>query len=290
MMESSSFTVKELERGLLTDMYLTFLDSFSDYEIPFRLAKDQFVKKFVEKLKIDFDLSAGVFDTSQGLAGFVFTTINEYNGLKTAYNGGTGVRPRYRGHKLVSVMYDFLIPKFIQAGVKQCILEVLVNNTKAIGVYKNIGFTTTTRYKCFKLEPHYKFADLPRDYLIRKVTSPDWACYGRFMDAKTSFLDSKPMIDQNLANETVVEVHFNFECVGYAIYQPALGRISQIAIDPAHRGKGVGKGLVHYLVQTSKNKALTIMNVAAQYKDLTQFFEHVGFKNQLDQYEMMLGL
>ena len=289
-MVSPAYTVKELEPGLLTDMYLAFLDSFSDYEIPFRLTKDQFVKKFIEKLKIDFDLSAGVFDQSLGLAGFIFTTLNNYNNLKTAYNGGTGVRPRYRGHRLVSRMYDFLIPKFRQVGVEQCVLEVLVGNTKAISVYKNIGFEISTMYRCFKLERHFKFAMLPDEYTIHKVPVPGWNKYESFTEAQTSFLDSGSMIDQNLENETVVEVSFNSECVGYAIYQPALGRISQFAVAPAHRGRGVGKGLVYYAWQTSKNKTLTVMNVADRYQDLGGFLEHIGFQNQLDQFEMVLRL
>ncbi len=289
-MEERPFTIKELEPELITDMYLTFLDSFSDYEIPFRLTRDEFAKKFVHKLRLDFKLSAGAFNHGNGLVGFVYTTVNNYNGLKTAYNGGTGVRPGFRGHRLVTNMYDYLLPKFEHSGVQQCVLEVLVGNVKAIKAYENIGFKKSDYYRCYKLEAHFKPTSLPDGYHLLEVSAPHWERYKNLGQAKTSFLDSAPMIDLNLDNETVIEARFGLECVGYAIYQPIPGRISQLAVDPAHRRRGVGKALIYHIFRSSRNKALTIMNVANEYQDMIRFFERIGFRNQLDQYEMMLEI
>lgn len=282
--------IRSLKPIDLTEMYITFLDSFSDYKIPFRLTKEQFVRKFVEKLKIDFSLSAGAFDEN-ALVGFVFTAVNYYEGKLTAYNGGTGVRPTNRGQKLTIRMYDFLIPIFEERRIKQCVLEVLTENDRAIKAYRSIGFRETKYFRCFKFDSKSIKVRPPAVSLeIYGVKHPNWDIYERFSDQQPSFLDSSLMINDNLASETIVEAHSEGKCVGYAIYQPAFGRISQIGVAPEVRGKGVGSNLIKYIQDTSRQKILTVINIEKSEELTINFFKSLGFKNQLNQYEMILPL
>ena len=271
-------------------MYITFLDSFSDYKVPFRLNKEQFVRKFVEKLKIDFALSAGVFEQNS-MAGFIFSSINYYEGKLTAYNGGTGVRPAYRGRSLTTRMYEYLIPLFKARKVKQCVLEVLTENDRAIWVYENIGFRKAKSYKCFKYDSGKIRVKKPSiDLEIFTVKHPNWHLYDRFSDHKPSFLDSTRMINDNLASETIIETHAEGQCIGYAIFQPAFGRISQLGISPGYRGMGVGANLIKYIQETSHQKILTVINIDEEATSALEFYDQLGFTNQLNQYEMVLSL
>ena len=286
------FDIRNLKANEVTEMYLTFLDAFSDYPVPFRLSKEQFVRKFVHKLNIDFPLSCGAFDYSGALIAFIFTSINYYQGRKTAYNGGTGVRPSYRGNKLVQKMYDILIPKLKEAGISQSVLEVLVQNERAIKIYEKVGFKQSQLLKCFKLNSEVL---TPTDKLkvrleIFNVNSPNFQTYDRFNSYTPSFLDSSKMLLHNLANETVVEARHEGNCVGYAIFQPSTGRISQIGVDASTRQMGIGSALIKYVYETSTQKALTILNVSDQARETLSFFERLGFVNELDQYEMTLNL
>lgn len=271
-------------------MYIAFLDAFSDYPIGFKLTKEQFVRKFVEKLKIDFTLSIGAFD-EEALAGFVFTSVNFYEGKKTAYNGGTGVRPVYRGHRLTSKIYDYLLPLFRERQIRQCVLEVLTENQRAIKSYESIGFKKTKHFNCFKLiskKPVER--PLKLELSLFPVDYPDWLTYQRFGDFPPSFLDSPDMITENLANEMMVEAHHADQCVGYAIFQPSFGRVSQIGVHPDYRNQGIGSKLMQYIYNKSFQKALTVINVNENALQTIQFFEHIGFQNQLNQYEMILAL
>lgn len=286
------FTVRSLKAQEVTDMYLTFLDAFSDYPVSFKLSKAHFVRKFVQKLNIDFHLSAGTYDYSGAMLGFIFTSIDSYNGKKTAYNGGTGVRPRHRGNRLTQNMYEFLIPKLKDEQVNQCVLEVLTQNEKAIKVYENIGFEKSQLFKCFKLPIERitipKSPDL--DLQIYNVNIPDFHTYDKYNSYHPSFLDSSKMLSYNLPNETIVEARYGGECVGYAIFQPSIGRISQIGVDPKKRQMGIGSSLIKYIFDTSVQKSLSILNVNHEAKETLKFFTKMGFENQLDQFEMTMNL
>lgn len=287
---NDSLHIRNLRPLDLNDMYISFLDSFSDYEIPFRLTKEQFVRKFVEKLRIDFSLSAGAFD-DEALVGFVFTAVNYYDEKLTAYNGGTGVRPAYRGQRTTARIYEYLIPLFRERRIRQCVLEVLTRNARAIQTYRSIGFRETQFFRCYRLEKEaMKVSSQATSLEIFTVSLPVWDTYDQFAEQTPSFLDSRLMVNQNLANETVIEAHHDSRCVGYAIYQPSFGRISQIGVHPAFRRKGIGSALMQYIYNGSLQKHLTVINVEKQAVATQRFFENLGFINQIDQYEMTLSL
>jgi ribosomal protein S18 acetylase RimI-like enzyme len=290
---NDSFYIKPFKPVDLTEMYLTFIDAFSDYPISFKLSKEQFVRKFVQKLNIDFNLSIGTFTYDGGMAGFIFTALNYYEGKLTAYNGGTGVRPRYRGNKLTPLMYDYLRPVLAEKKVKQCVLEVLSSNERAIKAYTNIGFEKTKYFQCYTSSSKVLNHNVKRSSYVDEifeVKQPSWHLYEKFCDFQPSFLDTSRMITDNLANETVIEARHDGVCVGYAIYQPSFGRISQIGIESSKRRSGIGSSIIHYIYETSLQKNLTIINVNDEAKGTKFFFESLGFENQIDQYEMILTL
>ncbi|MTI39733.1 GNAT family N-acetyltransferase [Fulvivirga lutimaris] len=289
---ADSIYIKNLKPVDLTEMYITFLDAFSDYAIPFKLTKEQFVRKFVQKLKIDFNLSAGAFNYDGSLIGFIFSAVNYYDGKLTAYNGGTGVRPRYRGQQLTTQMYEYLAPLFNERKIKQCVLEVLTSNDRAIKAYQNIGFEKTRFFKCYILTDvdNLKVGANRTSADIFAVRYPNWDVYDKFCDYQPSFLDSSRMISDNLANETIIEARIDDECVGFAIFQPSFGRISQIGIKSDVRRKGIGSAIINYIFEASLQKKLTIINVNDEAEGTKSFFTKLGFDNQIDQYEMILSL
>jgi ribosomal protein S18 acetylase RimI-like enzyme len=272
-------------------MYQAFMEAFRDYPVSFEMDLNGFRKKFIHKLKIDFDLSAGAFDGTR-LVGFIFFSINEFEGKLTAYNGGTGVICEYRGQGLTGRMFEYLLPRFRARQIRQCVLEVLTSNEVAMKVYKKIGFRISKRYKCFRLLPYrYESPDyrLP-DLSFREVKQPDWPLYTTFWDYSPSFLDSRNMIEHNLENEELIEAVIDDVAVGYTIFQSDVGRISHLAVDRSHRHKKIGTFLIDCVYRHSGNKYLTVINMIEKAGNVQEFLSAVGFENQLDQYEMILPL
>ncbi len=290
MSYSNNFNIRALKIEMLTDMYLAFVDSFSDYQIPFKLNKEQFVKKFVQRLEIDFDLSAGTWDINQRMVAFIFTSVAKYKNILTAYNGGTGVRPTARNKKLVAKMYEYLFPKMLERKVEQCVLEVLVTNDKAINVYQSIGFKKTNLFKCYKLEQSIKKDSSNPNLLFKEVNQANWDWYNSISDRIPSFLDARLNNLHPLSQEKVIEAHIDNNCIGFVVYNPAFLRINQLAVAKEYRRMRVGTGLIHQIWQNEGKKAVTVLNVSDNAPDLNGFFEQLGFKNQLNQYEMTLTL
>lgn len=286
MSESMHYTFRALEKEDIPAMHQTFLKAFSDYQLPFQLSFDQFVQKFIYKLNINYELSVGAFYNNK-LIGFIFSSTGFYKGKHTAYNGGTGVIKTHRGNSLTIKMYDYLFPKLKEKNITQAVLEVLTENEKAIKNYKRCGFSVTKTYHCFKLNTLKRKNKILPALKIRQVSAPNWALYELFHDTTPYYLDSIPVLNQNLGHEHLAEASIEGKIVGYIIFQPQVSRLSQIAVDKSRRNQGVGKNLLAYALDVCHTQTLTILNVAQNQTLLISILKHMGFENTVDQYEMV---
>lgn len=284
----NSFIIRSLTGGDVPDILVAFRQAFSDYVISVNLTHDLFKKRFIDKLQINFELSAGVFSRGE-LVGFIFTSVHLFQGKLTAYNGGTGVIPKFRGHRLTQRMYDFLRPKFQKANVEQCLLEVITVNKPAYHVYQKMGFKKTRLLRCFKLFDPLSYKFNPQIDLIKK-DKPNWPVYDYFMEIEPSFIDQKELISRNMKNERVTEAYLDNQCVGYIIFQPEFGRISQLGVHPDFRKQNIGSTLLKSVYNDSKYKNLTVLNIDDQSSSTIRFFKENGFTNEMNQHEMILEI
>ncbi len=286
--------LRNLKNDDIPAMHEAFQLAFTDYQLPFQLNLQEFRKKFIEKLNINMDYSvAAVVDNH--IVGFLYTNVGEYEGKLTAYNGGTGVVPNYRGMALVKKMYEFILPRFKSIGIQQCLLEVLTSNKAAIKSYYKVGFKKSRYLKCFNLKEHPKM--LAKNKLKCAITlidppkfgEKDWSNLKAFSSFSTSYLDNINLLLHNLMNERIITAKHQGKVVGYAIFQEN-GRISTIAVDKLFRRCGIGSALIEFMYQHSSKKRLTVVNIAEQAVPLIKFFTKLGFVNQVDQYELKLPL
>ncbi|CAN5155267.1 hypothetical protein BH23BAC1_BH23BAC1_45320 [soil metagenome] len=289
-MDKEKIIIRALSPNDIPVMYEAFLLAFSDYAVNFNLSYEQFVNKFIHKLQINFRLSAGAFFGEQ-LIGFLFTSLGNYQNEYLAYNGGTGVIPEFRGRELTKRMYQYLLPGLLDEKVQKCCLEVITSNINAVKAYMSIGFRRTKLFHCFKLLPAQNQDLRSFSYNnIYPVANLDWNVVKTFADVSPSFLDSFDVLPGRLKNEKIIVSTENQQILGYAIYQPEIGRISQLAVKKEFRRKRIGTSLMAYIYDDSNEKNLTAINVQAEAKDLISYFKFLKFENQVDQYEMRLSL
>jgi len=280
--------IRTLNQEDIQQMSNAFNAAFEDYPIKLQFSLEDFRKKFIDKLNIDFNLSCGAFSGDR-LVAFIFHSLENYEGKKTAYNGGTGVVQDFRGSQLTLKLYDFIIPLLMDKLVEQCILEVMDTNYRAVKVYQSVGFRQSKIFRCYKLESLK--CELPKneDILFKKTNYLELETLCNFDDVASSFLDLPVLLKKNLKNEEKVIAIKEDQIIGYAIFQ-LNGRISRLSVHQAYRKNKTGTGLIGFIYKYLKERPLTVMNVNENAVGLNSFLSSVGFKNELNQFEFRLNL
>lgn len=256
--------------------------SFSDYMVPMHLNAEQLqLKIFAENIQLD--LSIGVFSSGQ-LVGFMLHALNELDGQLMAYNAATGVIPEYRGQGLVAKMYDHLLPKLKELGVKQMVLEVIVGNHAAIRAYEKMEYKIKRTLRCF--DGIVKEAPKQEPAVIKELTDFEWDTFTSFWSVQPSWQYTIKTLENSKDRCRILEASINQESVGYIIFNPTSRRILQIAVAASHRRKGIASQLVDTMVKAIDPKELFAYNVDSNSSEITSFLEKLGFSNTISQYEM----
>ncbi len=260
-------------------LYNTFKIAFTNNEVSFQPSAEEFRHRLYKKLLLNNDISAGSYDGAE-MTGFILHSSGIYQGIPTAYNGGTGVLPGFRNQKTAEQIYEYLIPQIQQKFLARILLEVIETNKQAISLYEKIGFTFKRRFKCYKMKSTFKsFSEIK----VHEGAMSD--VNFNFNDFEPSFIDSSEHLKRG--EEKVLLAKSAGKTTGYIVFQPHLGRISQLAVDRIHRQLGAGEALLSH-AQSLSIKQLTIMNIPEDEFGFDAFLTQCGFQNQINQFEMEL--
>ncbi len=269
-------------------LYQGFLGAFSDYQASLQPSTDELRQRF-KRVGVDYGLSAATF-LGKEVVGFILTGRGAFNGVPTAYNAGTGVVPQFRRRGIAEKLYRMLFPEFRKKGLGQCLLEVINTNQSAYHFYEGLGFQQKRLLHCFAapqpIQPlHPKMEGLN----IKEVALADWTSYEQLWEVEPSWQNNALAVERARNQETVLEAYYQTALIGYIIFSPALGYISQIAVEPQMQGKGIGTALL-LKAQSESHKRLAILNVDAQSSKTCIFLKNRGFHRPFTQKEMMLEL
>lgn len=266
----------------------TNLEAFSDYIVPLQVTEKQFENHLAQN-NIKLDLSVGAFK-DDNLVGYTLNGFGLWNGKQTAYDGGTGVIPNYRRMGIGKSMFEFLLPKLREIGVEQMLLEVISNNTKAVNLYRKLGFLETRRLLMFEQTNSIEPA-IPADFEIRQVESLDWQHIQTFWDKQTSWQFSIESVKRKLSPKILFGAFIDDKCVGYSILYQSTGTISQIAVEKEFREKKIATMLLAEMQKyIEKDKKLRFSNVDRELNSLIRFAGSLDFTPTISQFEMILDL
>jgi len=276
---------KSLKGINFKDILNVFNKSFSDYYVPFKLTEEQLASKMISD-KIDLELSVGVFE-NQKLIAFILHGFDITNNQNVVYNGGTGVIPEKRGLGLTKQMYIFNLPVLEKKGIDKIILEVISNNIPAIKSYKKSGFNTTRELACFK--GNFETTKSNKEVELKELENYQWNLMESFWDITPTWQNSKNAINNMNGDNVSLGAYIKNQLVGYIIYTPKCKRIQQIAVHKDFRKVGVASKLIAQLAK-KHGSTFSIINVDKKAKNVSSFFNSVGFENYIEQLEMKLVL
>ena len=279
-----------LDDSFFEPLYEAFIEAFSDYVVPFALTVPQF-KNHIRLNGVDLSRTVGCLRDGR-LVGFSLNGFGDWNGRPTVYDAGTGVVPSHRRKGMSDAMFEFMMPQFKADGIERFLLEVVTTNTAAIGLYEKLGFVPGRTLALLQCDTTITSSpDLPDGLEIRDILQPDWKLLTAFWDGQPSWQNSIAALTRNWGMKRMLGAWIGDRCVAYVVFSSAFGRVSQMSVDKAFRGQGVGTALAKAMQSTiDQGFSLQVINIDRSLVDAIEFFKKLGFYERLCQYEMTLSL
>lgn len=277
--------IKSLEKTSFDQLYEGFSKAFADYD--FQLSRDE-LHVMLHRRGFNPGLSFGAFEGDKLIA-FTFNGTGMYRGAKTAYDTGTGTTKEYRKRGLATEIFEYSIPHLKNAGISCYLLEVLQHNSKAVSVYKNLGFEVSREFNYFlqttediKIDTEipgsefqFQQTDLSQQKLMESFHEfiPSWQnSFDAIMRSPDDFILNGAFKDTRL--------------VGYCILEPGSGDITQIAVDKQYRRKGIASALLGEAIRQSQFPNIKVVNTETGCRSITAFMESVNLPLTGKQFEM----
>jgi ribosomal protein S18 acetylase RimI-like enzyme len=281
--------IKSLGKTDFDTLFTAFNAAFRDYEM--QVNKHE-LSVMLQRRGFDAELSFGAFEDEK-LVSFTLNGSGLFNGIKTAYDTGTGTLEEFRGRGLATQIFDFSLPFLKQTGIRQYLLEVLQHNTKAINVYKKLGFKVSREFSYFVQDADKVLVSahlLPSKYVIREIDLSRKQEMVLFWDFIPSWQNSFEAILRRPDDFVMRGVFDDTKLAGYGILDPNSGDITQIAVSNDYRRQGMGSGIFNELLKANKYKTLKAVNAEISCTSMKLFFESKNIPEKGKQFEMIREL
>lgn len=281
--------IKSLATTSFDELFEAFESAFADYEVQLNKVE---LQAMLKRRGFNPKLSFAAFDEGK-IVSFTCNGIGNYNGIPTAYDTGTGTLKDYRGKGLATQVFEYSIPYLKEAGIKEYLLEVLQHNTGAVSVYRKIGFEVTREFNYFGLENNSvrsksKAIDFP--HTLQPVNINEYNSIPGFWDFSPSWQNSCESIER--AHETFIclGAFTDGKLIGYGIFDPVSGDVTQLAVDKEYRRKGIGSILFQKMLEMNEYNSIKIVNTDTQCESITTFLKAYDILPTGQQFEMIKRL
>lgn len=172
-------------------------------------------------------------------------------------------------------------------------LEVLQHNKRALKIYESLGFEILREFNFFTQKKQLvvnHLSDKPAKCSIVALKSEDILSAQSFHDFTPSWQNDIESIKR--AGDDLVTLGAMVDSVlsGYCVFSPKSGDITQIAVDPTFRRKGVASSLLKQMIEMTESEIVKVINVESPTPSLDAFLASKGVCLAGKQFEMVLTL
>ncbi len=279
--------IKSLNHTGFDELFRAVEQAFADYE--FQLNKAE-LQTMLKRRGFDPKLSFAAFDGDK-IVSFTCNGIGDFYGIPTAYDTGTGTLKDYRGKGLATRVFEYSIPYLKEAGIKEYLLEVLQHNPGAISVYRKLGFEVTREFYYFrpeKVENEFKATDIP--YTLQFIDINKYDSIPDFWDFRPSWQNSIESVGRTFGDFIGLGVFAGDRLIGYGVFEPVSGDVTQIAVEKSYRRKGIGSLLFQKMLEFNKHRSVKIVNTDIGCDSITAFLRAKNIEPTGKQFEMIKKL
>lgn len=263
--------IKSLANIDFNTIFNGFSRAFADYEMQLNRVQ---LEAMLKRRGFNPDISFAAFEGDQIIA-FTLNGTGYFNGIPTAYDTGTGTLKEYRGQGLATKIFEYSIPYLKENHIRQYLLEVLQHNTKAISVYRNLGFEVSREFNYFRQKNeeirNYSITDFV--CTIESIEIKETDSIAGFWDFYPSWQNSFESIGRSAEEFVTLGAFTGNKLIGYAVFEPTSGDITQIAVDKQYRRKGVASLLLKEMAGINKNDSVKVINTDLACASITQFLQ-----------------
>ncbi|MFH0756270.1 MAG: GNAT family N-acetyltransferase [Bacteroidota bacterium] len=266
-------------------IFNAFSDAFSDYEM--QLDRKE-LEAMLQRRGFVPALSFGAFYKGE-LVSFTFNGIGNYNGIKTAYDTGTGTIREFRGRGLATRVFKDSVPFLKEAGIDRYLLEVLQHNRGAFSVYRKLGFEITREFNYFSSAldevriPENESVEFPE---IRPVDLHAREEMKKFWDFTPSWQNDFGSIERSLEDFKMIGAFSRGKMAGYAIFAPHSGDLTQIAVEKSLRRKGIATAMLKVILKEIRHTSVKLINAERGCDSITGFLNSFSILPAGTQFEM----
>ncbi len=282
-------TIRSLEKVSNDKLFEAFQEAFKDYEM--QLSQSELLK-MLHRRGFTPELSFGAF-AGEKLVSFTFNGTGSFNEHLTAYDTGTGTIEEYWGKGLASRIFEYSIPHLKAAGISQYLLEVLQHNSTAVSLYRRLGFEVSREFNYFtesssrlripSIDPDSNYRILPSDLRQKEQMSSFW-------DNPPSWQNSFDAVERAPEDFLILGAYSDDKLVGYCIFEPGSGDITQIAVEKAYRRKGIASLLLLEAIQSNRYDSVKAINYLTDQTDFSHLMDSFGISKKGQQFEMIKQL
>lgn len=256
--------------------------AFSDYILPMNFAP-QYLEKYLVSNNISYDISCGAFLDGE-LIGIMGVALEENNGEKFGFDVITGIVPEHRGKGVFAQMFKQCKDGLLKAHIHKYMLEVIIDNERAVKAYKKQGFNITRNYTLYNGPVSEKCKDLE----IKDVP------FSQFDETQLHKLYTyEPSFQDRTAALKVYEGDYNVlykmrenNIAAFCIYRKDKGYIAQMGAGHDACNINELKDILLYL--SGKYETIVTGNVDAKHEKVVNMLKDLGLNNFANQYEMAL--
>lgn len=278
--------IKSLEKTDFETLFIAFSKAFADYDI--HLNPEE-LKSMWKRRGFNPNLSFAAF-VGEDIVAFTLNGIGNFNEIQMAYDTGTGTLKEYRGQGLATKIFGYSIPYLKKANINHYLLEVQQQNTKAISVYQKIGFKVTRELNYFIWENgelKNEIKDTDTLYLIDQFEINKHDIISDFWDFYPSWQNSFESISRVSENFVNLGVFTGKKLIGYCIFEPNSGDITQLAVNKANRRNGIASLLLHEVSKLNKNTKTKLINSDITCSSMVDFLKAKNIEITGKQFEMI---
>lgn len=282
-------TIKSLGSLNYDTLYATFNEAFGSYEV--QVNKEE-LKVMLTRRGFVPDLSFGAFENEK-LISFTLNGIGMFNNIKTAYDTGTGTLKEHRGKGIASEIFRYSLPFLEKAGITQYLLEVLQHNTSAVSVYEKLGFIVSREFNYFSqlsTEVSLQSKSLPDSYLIREMNLTDKDLFMPFWDFVPSWQNGFESILRTVDDFRMWGVYEGMQLLGYCIFEPGSGDVTQLAVSRKYRRQGIATVLLDIALRCNRHQSIKIVNTDSSCEEMNAFLNSNSIFLKGKQFEMIKKL